>query len=315
MNSEYEEALTGAEAESYDDVFEGWDAQGLDDTSGGAGEAQDTQEEVHSEDVGAGAESGGQSEAPGGTGQEDAAQGGGQTEPPSGAGQADAAHGEEPGNAQAMAGGQAAASASGAEPTYTVKFYGQERELPVSELVRMAQKGMDYDNVRQRADAAAPVMALMQQYAAASGMSLEQYLHVAQQGIAKAQAKPMIDKGMPEAEAKELVALRADKARREAQERAAAQREAKIGPYMQLLQAYPEIMKTGTLPQAVRERIDAGEPPLAAYRAYKLDELTAQMAAQRQAQKNKAAAPGSAAGTGAGKRDPFLAAFDAAGEY
>ena len=209
-----------------------------------------------------------------------------------------------------MAGGQAAA-----EPTYKVKFYGQERELPVSELVRMAQKGMDYDNVRQRADAAAPVMALMQQYAAASGMSLEQYLHVAQQGIAKAQAKPMIDKGMPEAEAKELVALRADKARREAQERAAAQREAKIGPYMQLLQAYPEIMKTGTLPQAVRERIDAGEPPLAAYRAYKLDELTAQMAAQRQAEKNKAAAPGSAAGTGAEKQDPFLAAFDAAGEY
>ena len=314
MNSEYEEALTGAEEESYDDVFEGWDAQGLDDTSGGADEAQDKQEEVHSEDVGADAESGGQSEAPGGAGQEDAAQGGGQTEPPSGAGQADAAHGEEPGNAQAMAGGQAAASAI-AEPTYKVKFYGQERELPVSELVRMAQKGMDYDNVRQRADAAAPVMALMQQYAAASGMSLEQYLRVAQQGIAKAQAKPMIDKGMPEAEAKELVALRADKARREAQERAAAQREAKIGPYMQLLQAYPEIMKTGTLPQAVRERIDAGEPPLAAYRAYKLDELTAQMAAQRQAQKNKAAAPGSAAGTGAEKQDPFLAAFDAAGEY
>lgn len=315
MNSEYEEALTGAEA-GYDDVFEGWDAQGLDDTSGGADEAQDTQEEVHSEDVGAGAESGGQSEAPGGAGQEDAAQGGGQTEPPSGAGQADAAQSgaQEPGNAQAMAGGQAAAP-EGAEPTYKVKFYGQERELPVSELVRMAQKGMDYDNVRQRADAAAPVMALMQQYAAASGMSLEQYLNLARQGIAKAQAKPMIDKGMPEAEARELVALRADKARREAQERAAAQREAKIGPYMQLLQAYPEIMKTGTLPQAVRERIDAGEPPLAAYRAYKLDELTAQMAAQRQAQKNKAAAPGSAAGTGAEKQDPFLAAFDAAGEY
>lgn len=309
MNSEYEEALTGAEAESYDDVFEGWDAQGLDDTSGGADEAQDTQEEVHSEDVGAGAESGGQSEAHDGAGQEDAAQSGVQGEEPG------SAQGEAPGNAQTMAGGQAAAPASGEEPTYKVKFYGQERELPVSELVRMAQKGMDYDNVRQRADAAAPVMALMQQYAAASGMSLEQYLRVAQQGIAKAQAKPMIDKGMPEAEARELVALRADKARREAQERAAAQREAKIGPYMQLLQAYPEIMKTGALPQVVRERIDAGEPPLAAYRAYKLDELTAQMAAQRQAQKNKAAAPGSAAGTGAEKQDPFLAAFDAAGEY
>lgn len=302
MNSEYEEALTGAEAESYDDVFEGWDAQGLDDTSVGADEAQDKREEVHSEDVGADAESGGQSEAPDGAGQADAAQGGAQ-EPGS-------AQGEAPGNAQAMAGGQAAA-----EPTYKVKFYGQERELPVSELVRMAQKGMDYDNVRQRADAAAPVMALMQQYAAASGMSLEQYLDVARKGIAKAQAKPMIDKGMPEAEAKELVALRADKARREAQERAAAQREAKIGPYMQLLQAYPEIMKTGTLPQAVRERIDAGEPPLAAYRAYKLDEMVAQMAAQRQAEKNKAAAPGSAAGTGAEKQDPFLAAFDAAAEY
>lgn len=70
----------------------------------------------------------------------------------------------------------------GAEPKYKVKFYGQEQEMTVSELVAAAQKGLDYDNVRTRLEQAqqsAPAVQLVERYAAANGMTVEQYLQFA----------------------------------------------------------------------------------------------------------------------------------------
>ena len=34
-----------------------------------------------------------------------------------------------------------------AEPVFKIKYNGQEQELPVSQLVTLAQKGMNYDHV------------------------------------------------------------------------------------------------------------------------------------------------------------------------
>ena len=118
-----------------------------------------------------------------------------------------------PGGAKPADAESGKAEAGGEEPRYTVKFYGREMQLPVSELVTMAQKGMDYDNVRRRADAAAPVMQALAGDAAASGMDVEQYVRAARAAMHASAVDPLVARGMPRAEAEELAALRAEESR------------------------------------------------------------------------------------------------------
>lgn len=86
----------------------------------------------------------------------------------------------------------------GAEPKYKVKFYGQEQEMTVSELVAAAQKGLDYDNVRARLEQAqqsAPAVQLVERYAAANGMTVEQYLQFANQGFEQQAVAQLVAQG------------------------------------------------------------------------------------------------------------------------
>lgn len=128
----------------------------------------------------------------------------------------------------------------GAEPKYKVKFYGQEQEMTVSELVAAAQKGLDYDNVRARLEQAqqsAPAVQLVERYAAANGMTVEQYLQFANQGFEQQAVAQLVAQGVPEPAAKDLVAerLRLDRERRSiaplaAQQRAQQEQREKLSP-------------------------------------------------------------------------------------
>ena len=204
-----------------------------------------------------------------------------------------------------------------AEPKYKVKFYGQEQEMTVSELVAAAQKGLDYDNVRARLEQAqqsAPAVQLVERYAAANGMTVEQYLQFANQGFEQQAVAQLVAQGVPEPAAKDLVAerLRLDSERRSIAPLAAQQRE-KLSPWMELLREYPG---TKELPPEVAQRVAAGETPLAAMRAFELAQMRAQLAAKDAAQKNRQTAPGSAGGLGGKERkDDFEAGFDAGFDF
>lgn len=211
----------------------------------------------------------------------------------------------------------------GAEPKYKVKSYGQEQEMTVSELVAAAQKGLDYDNVRARLEQAqqsAPAVQLVERYAAANGMTVEQYLQFANQGFEQQAVAQLVAQGVPEPAAKDLVAerLRLDRERRSiaplaAQQRAQQEQREKLSPWMELLREYPG---TKELPPEVAQRVAAGETPLAAMRAFELAQMRAQLAAKDAAQKNRQTAPGSAGGLGGKERkDDFEAGFDAGFDF
>ena len=154
----------------------------------------------------------------------------------------------------------------GAEPKYKVKFYGQEQEMTVSELVAAAQKGLDYDNVRTRLEQAqqsAPAVQLVERYAAANGMTVEQYLQFANQGFEQQAVAQLVAQGVPEPAAKDLVAerLRLDRERRSiaplaAQQRAQRSSGKSCTPWMELLQEYPG---TKELPPEVAQRVAPGK--------------------------------------------------------
>lgn len=69
------------------------------------------------------------------------------------------------------------------EPTYTVKYNGEQREVPLSELLVHAQKGMNYDRVVAQRDA---LRALQKEAAGAGpagaqeGVRHEDFCHLAQ---------------------------------------------------------------------------------------------------------------------------------------
>lgn len=290
---EEENALTGAQTE--EDLFEGWAADEADQAEDAQPDAQEhaaqpAQEAAAEDDPSPAGETA-------------------ETDDPSASGAGEA---------------QRAQDGPGAEePKYKVKVRGQEYELPVSELIVHAQKGMDYDNVRGRLEAVSPAVRLVEQYAAASGMTLEQYLEAAQQGLQEQAVQRRVAAGVPEEEARRLTAqeaelaqLRAEKARQEAARQAQEAQAARVDPYLALLKEYPQIKSTGDMPPQVMERIAAGETPLSAYRAWENEQLKAQMAARRAEQKNRRAAPGSADGlNGREQGDAFSAGFDAAFEF
>lgn len=56
--------------------------------------------------------------------------------------------GEAPGGPPAKPAGETP-PAPGNEPAYTVKYNGEEKKLPLAELLANAQKGLNYDHVRQ----------------------------------------------------------------------------------------------------------------------------------------------------------------------
>lgn len=209
--------------------------------------------------------------------------------------------------------GEGEADAAGAggtenEPKYKVKFYGKEMELPVSELIANAQKGMDYDNLRQRYEAAAPAVELLTKYAQQNGMDLAQYVEFAQQQLAGQEVQRAVAQGVPEQAAKELYELRQREAQRQAQLQAEQAQQQRLAPYLALLKEHPGLKE---LPQEVVQRIGQGMDPVAAYAAWETAQLRAQLAAQKTAEKNKQSVPGSARGLGKDPgSDPFLAGFN-----
>lgn len=215
------------------------------------------------------------------------------------------------------------AAQPGAEPRYKVKLYGQEQEMTVSELVAAAQKGMDYDNIRAQLNAAQqalPALQLMEQYAAANGMTAQQYLQFAEQNVHRQAVEKLTQKGVPEDTAQELVA---ERMKLEAERRAIAPmiqrmnaeeaRRRARDPWLEMTREYPDVV---TLPESVLLSVQRGERPLAAMRAWELEQLRAklsaqemQLSAQAATLKNRQTTPGSAAGAADTKRDPFLDAL------
>ena len=192
------------------------------------------------------------------------------------------------------------------EQQLTLKYYGKEVTLPAQQVVALAQKGLDYDKVRSERDGfkSGREMTLLNQYAAASGMPLPQYLDYLEKGLERAQVQREMQRGMPENAARELAKMRREALQREQQEAGEKQR---LAPFMELLQEYPDLKE---LPKDALQRIQKGESPLAAYRAVELDRLKNQKAAQDAAAQNRRTAPGTATGLGGKeKTDPFVAGF------
>lgn len=204
-----------------------------------------------------------------------------------------------------------------------VKFLGQERELTRDELVSAAQKGLNYDHVAEERDELKGRVAsfdqaqkginILERYAKAAGMSVEQYGDWLEKQEQENQVKGMAEKGVPEDVARRLVELEAKERQRDTREaefqHKQQEEELQKQQFADFVKEYPEIRDFDKeIPAEVWTSVRTGTPLVQAYRSWENQELKRQIAAVKKNEENKHKAVGSVTGDAAGstKRDPFL---------
>lgn len=222
------------------------------------------------------------------------------------------------------------AQPAGAE-TFTLKYKGQEEQYTREQLLELAQKGRDYDGLREDRDRLRdhhPALELIDRYAARNNMTREQYLEFAQRRADEDEAAPVVrqlmDAGTPEAVARELALRRLQEtrgqARRQQEQQAAQTREEqqrnaeaeKQAGYRALVDyANQNGIDLSKLPQEVLRDINAGMKPLEAYLRYENASLRLERSQREQNEKNKDKNPGRVNDKApAAVKDPFDDAFD-----
>ena len=193
-----------------------------------------------------------------------------------------------------------------------MNFLGEEKELPVSELITAAQKGMNYDHVKSELDGLREksgqyeeARRLVEQMAEASGMTVEQYTQFCAQSLKDSQLKAQLDRGVPEDVARRLMELEEKENLRSAEEERRRAELERQEAYAELIREYPELK---SLPDEVAQA--AGERPLSAYRSYENRRLKNELAALRKAEENKLKSTGSLQGDAPEEADDFLMGFN-----
>lgn len=211
--------------------------------------------------------------------------------------------------------------------TWTLRHLGEEKAVNEQEMTALAQKGLDYDRVREKYDAAKPVMEMFTQMAKQSGMTVEEYVSFVRTEAKKSagmnddEAKRAVDledresavlaKEAEEAE-KQTAAQQAAQAESSAEER----RNADIAEFQK---TFPDAAKdVGSIPQEVWDAVKQGQRLAVAYALWREKQALAETervkqesAAKEQNAKNAGRSTGSMKTAGAESKasDPFLDGF------
>ncbi len=220
-----------------------------------------------------------------------------------------------------------AAPAPEVPKTWTLRHLGEEKTVNEQEITALAQKGLDYDRVREKYDAAKPVMEMFSQMAKQSNMTIEQYI-----AFVRTEAKK--SSGMSEDEAKRAVDLEdresavMAKEAEEAEKKTAAQQAAQTGnsaeerrnaDIAEFQKTFPDAAKdANAIPQEVWDAVKQGQRLAVAYALWREKQALAEAervkqesAAKDQNAKNSGRSTGSMKTAGAESKasDPFLDGF------
>lgn len=220
-----------------------------------------------------------------------------------------------------------------ADPPFVLKHLDEVKEVNRDEVIELAQKGLDYDRIRQKYDAGkeaiewhaanADSVRWLEEIAKEQGMTFGQLVDSTRaQIMANRTGQPLsVCQGIVanERRAAELEAERKALESKTSESNAEAERQAKMEADIQAFtKAYPEQAKNPeSLPKEVWDAVHKGDTLLNAYRAYENKQLKAQLEkekkdAERRAleEKNKARSTGSQSTAGSKSAlDSFEAAW------
>lgn len=201
-----------------------------------------------------------------------------------------------------------------AEPeTFTLKVNHEERTYTREEMISLAQKGADYDRVRDRLNGQQETMDLLTDIAKQSDTDLPGLLDtlrlnlLKKQGLSEDAAKERLAREKVE---RENAALKAANAKPEAEETPKEKARREVAEFQK---AFPEVQLTDQLTERLKEDIMKGFSMTEAYRRLRdkeqierIKELEQQLAAQKQNDANRRSSPGSQKDSGGRhKHDDF----------
>lgn len=218
--------------------------------------------------------------------------------------------------------------------TFTLKVNKEEKTYSREEVISLAQKGADYDRVKEQLeksretgtelqkqlDNQKDAMEVLAELAKASSVDLPQLLDdlrtglLMKQGLSKEAAAERLLRMKAE---KENAALKAAATQTQAKETAAQRAQREIAEFRE---AYPDVEITQELVDKLMDDVRGGQSMTNAYRKYEksqadaqIAELQRQLEAEKQNKENRAASPGSQKDSG-GRRskseyDDFMEAF------
>lgn len=222
----------------------------------------------------------------------------------------------------------------GHPPFMTVQFLGKERGLNREEAITFAQKGLDYDHVRQELEELRPLRKEIQEiapflqevdyWAKESGMNRSEYLSFLRENR---QAQMLQNEmsgiktqypDLPDEVVKEMAELRckgkeAENVRLEEQQ-AQAQKDAELAPWQKFIEVYG-ITDPEKIPPDVMADVGNGLSPVEAMQKHEINELKKQLEAantkkqieEKHEENKKRAMPSAATQAQPEKEDSFLA--------
>lgn len=240
-------------------------------------------------------------------------------------------HGEEENGSKT---GQEADTAS--EQKFTIRVNKEDREVGLEEMTTLAQKGANYDKVKERLDAREQEVQALQNQISANAETLEMLT-----AISEGTGKPLSElvetlylnweksKGTSESEAKlrlensrqkkALEAIKAEQQAKKTKDESAATRAKR--EVEEFRKEFPGVELTKELCDSLMSDVQAGMTLSNAYRKAEsarkdteILELRKQLEAEKQNKKNREKSPGSLGDTGGQKAksdfDEFMAAFN-----
>ncbi len=203
-----------------------------------------------------------------------------------------------------------------AEELMDLVHLGQTTSLPRSEVIKLAQKGMDYDHVKSQLDGLrnSDTQRMLAQLAADAGMTPDKYLQHIVGNVDERRAQEMAAaEGITPELAQRLITAEDAVKRYESQESARSERERKNRMLQEFIYAYPDI-KAEDIPPEVWNEAHKGGNLKGAYAAYenkllkeRLEQANAEIEQIKQNESNKQKAVGSVRGSKtAATEDAFL---------
>lgn len=219
------------------------------------------------------------------------------------------------------------------EQTFTIKVNKEERTVGLAEMTALAQKGADYDRVKERAqqtiqelktqlDGQKDVMEIMTTLAEKTGTPLNELAEMLYVSYRKGEGRTETEAKLELQNArlqKGLDAVNAEKDKqKEAEESSQSRAQREVEEFRR---SYPEVEFTDELVSKLTPDVQAGMTLLGAYQKYvtaqkeaRIAELERQLAAEKKNQENRSSSPGSQKDSG-GQRgksdfDDFLSAFE-----
>jgi hypothetical protein len=211
-----------------------------------------------------------------------------------------------------------------AEGTFELNIAGQSRKVSQEELVALAQKGLDYDNVRGQLDAMnaqqeaaqTEAQSFLTELAQAQGITVPELMNrVRAENMAQKEGIDLsvaLGRVQNQNEARELQRQREQLSQSQSQSAAQEQRQTAIQAFVA---QYPDV-KAQDIPRGVWDEFSRTGDLVAAYRTEEnrqlreqVKTLTTQLETEKNNKKNKDRSTGSQKGETTRDKDPFLAAW------